>query len=61
MIECKIDAHVALLIHQAREGTPRSAALALERERFIDLFDGEDQREGVNAFLEKRKPVWKNA
>jgi enoyl-CoA hydratase/carnithine racemase len=48
------------LIHQAREGTPRAAALALERERFIDLFDGEDQREGVAAFLEKRKPVWKN-
>jgi len=48
------------LIHQAREGVPRDAALALERERFIDLFDGEDQREGVNAFLEKRKPVWKN-
>jgi enoyl-CoA hydratase/carnithine racemase len=49
------------LIHQARQGTPRNAALALERERFIDLFDGEDQLEGVNAFLEKRKPVWKNA
>jgi enoyl-CoA hydratase/carnithine racemase len=49
------------LIHQARRGTPRHAALALERERFIDLFDGADQQEGVNAFLEKRKPVWKNA
>ena len=49
------------LIHQARQGTPRSAALALERERFMDLFDGEDQQEGVKAFLEKRKPVWKNA
>lgn len=49
------------LIHEARNGTPRRAALALERERFIDLFDGEDQREGVNAFLQKRKPVWKNA
>lgn len=49
------------LIHQARQGTPRAAALALERERFVDLFDGADQREGVNAFLEKRKPVWKNA
>jgi enoyl-CoA hydratase/carnithine racemase len=49
------------LIHQAREGVPRGAALASERERFMDLFDGEDQREGVNAFLEKRKPVWKNS
>jgi len=49
------------LIHQARQGTPRSAALALERERFIDLFDGEDQQEGVRAFLDKRKPIWKNA
>lgn len=48
------------LIHQARQGTPREAALALERERFLDLFDGEDQREGVQAFLEKRKPVWKS-
>ena len=49
------------LIHQARLGTPRAAALAVERERFLDLFDGEDQQEGVAAFLEKRKPVWKNA
>jgi enoyl-CoA hydratase/carnithine racemase len=48
------------LIHQARLGTPRAAALAVERERFVDLFDGADQREGVAAFLEKRKPVWKS-
>jgi enoyl-CoA hydratase/carnithine racemase len=47
------------LIHQAREGTARHAALAVERERFVDLFDGEDQREGVNAFLEKRTPAWR--
>jgi enoyl-CoA hydratase/carnithine racemase len=46
------------LIHQARHGVPRSAALAVERERFVDLFDGPDQREGVNAFLEKRAPQW---
>ena len=49
------------LIHQARHGTPRGPALAVERERFIDLFDGADGLEGVTAFLEKRKPVWKNA
>ena len=47
------------LIHAARNGVPRAAALALEREHFIDLFNGPNQREGVNAFLEKRKAVWK--
>ncbi|HEY1999064.1 enoyl-CoA hydratase [Paraburkholderia sp.] len=46
------------LIHQARHGVPRSAALAVERERFVDLFDGPDQREGVQAFLEKRPARW---
>jgi enoyl-CoA hydratase/carnithine racemase len=48
------------LIHQARNGVPRSAALSAERERFMDLFESPDQAEGVSAFLEKRKPVWKN-
>jgi enoyl-CoA hydratase/carnithine racemase len=48
-----------ILIHQARVGVPRQAALALEREKFMDLFDAVDQREGVNAFLEKRAAVWR--
>ena len=48
------------LIHNARDGIPRRAGLALERERFMDLFDHGDQAEGVAAFLEKRKPAWKN-
>jgi len=48
------------LIHNARNGVPRRAGIALERERFMDLFDHGDQAEGVNAFLEKRKPEWKN-
>ena len=34
-------------------------AYAAERELFIDLFAGENQQEGVSAFLEKRKPEWK--
>ncbi len=48
------------LIHNARNGISRRAGLALERERFMDLFDFEDQSEGVSAFLEKRKPQWKS-
>ena len=34
--------------------------LVKERELFVRLFDTEDQTEGVQAFLQKRKPVWKN-
>lgn len=49
------------LIHQARQGVPRGAALCAERELFVDLFDGADQREGVSAFLEKRQPRWTSA
>jgi enoyl-CoA hydratase/carnithine racemase len=48
------------LIHNARNGIPRRGGLSLERERFMDLFEHEDQAEGVRAFLEKRKPDWKN-
>ena len=47
--------------NRTRNGVPRTAALAVERERFVDLFDGADQREGVNAFLEKRAPKWQGA
>lgn len=35
--------------------------LQLERDKFIALFDTQDQREGTNAFLEKRKPEWTNS
>jgi len=49
------------LIHNARNGIPRRAGLSLERERFMDLFDHGDTAEGVAAFLEKRKPEWKNS
>ena len=48
------------LIHTARDATiPRG--LVDERTKFVELFSTEDQREGVNAFLEKRQPEWKNA
>ncbi len=46
------------LIHAARQGVPRAAALSQERERFMDLFNHPNQLEGVNAFLQKRKATW---
>jgi len=39
---------------------PMAHALPLERELFVQLFDTQDQKEGVNAFLEKRKANWIN-
>jgi enoyl-CoA hydratase/carnithine racemase len=48
------------LIHTGRD-TVIASGLAGERDLFVELFSTQDQREGVNAFLEKRKPEWKNA
>ena len=47
------------LIHTGRD-TVIAQGLQGERDLFVELFSTEDQREGVNAFLEKRKPAWKN-
>ncbi|MCP5209272.1 MAG: enoyl-CoA hydratase [Hahellaceae bacterium] len=44
----------------AARGNPMQLVLPKEREYFVDLFDTEDQKEGVNAFLDKRKADWKN-
>ena len=48
------------LINGARHQPPQQVLVA-EREAFVALFDSQDQREGVNAFLNKRKPEWRNA
>ena len=45
------------LIQEGRH-SPRWANLMKEREQFIALFKGKNQKEGVQAFLEKRKPHW---
>jgi enoyl-CoA hydratase len=47
------------LINQAYE-TALSEGLHQERGEFYNLFATEDQKEGMKAFTEKRKPVWKS-
>jgi enoyl-CoA hydratase/carnithine racemase len=47
------------LIHGARSAAPQQM-LVREREAFVGLFETADQREGVAAFLGKRKPEWRN-
>ena len=44
----------------AARSQPMKSAYAMEREFFVKLWDSEDQKEGVGAFVEKRKPEWKN-
>lgn len=39
--------------------TPISTGLRIESELFKYIFETEDTREGIRAFLEKRKPNWK--
>ncbi|MCB1707522.1 MAG: enoyl-CoA hydratase [Halioglobus sp.] len=48
------------LVHTGRD-TVIASGLEGERDLFVELFSTTDQREGVNAFLEKRKPEWKNS
>lgn len=48
------------LIMAARSGNI-VGAYTKEREQFVKLWDTQDQKEGVGAFVEKRKPDWKNA
>ncbi|HLO33773.1 MAG TPA: enoyl-CoA hydratase-related protein [Anaerolineales bacterium] len=45
------------MINQAFE-RPLSDGLAEEKQQFYNLFATEDQKEGMKAFVEKRKPAW---
>ncbi len=61
----EIAARAPLAIRLAKESvnnaleTPLADGLADERRAFYMLFSTEDQKEGMAAFIEKRKPEWK--
>ncbi len=38
--------------------SPLSEGLVFERQSFFRLFDTQDQKEGMKAFVDKRKPIW---
>jgi enoyl-CoA hydratase len=46
------------MINQSFE-RPLTEAIYEERQEFYNLFNSEDQQEGMQAFIEKRKPAWK--
>jgi enoyl-CoA hydratase len=46
-------------INRAYE-TPLAEGVLFERRMFHSLFATEDQKEGMRAFVEKRKPAWKH-
>ncbi|NHB58991.1 enoyl-CoA hydratase [Acinetobacter sp. 194] len=60
-----IASYSPIAVQQIKEVTllgqdlPLTGALALERKAFQILFDTQDQKESVHAFLEKRKPHYR--
>ncbi|MBU2705719.1 enoyl-CoA hydratase [Zooshikella marina] len=55
---CSVKACKELI--SAAQHQPFHTVLPMEREAFLELFETADQKEGVNAFLEKRPAVWQN-
>lgn len=66
-IALEIAARAPVAVRQAKAlvngafDLPHAAHLAAERQAFSALFGTEDKREGISAFMDKRKPDWKGA
>jgi enoyl-CoA hydratase len=62
----KVASMSQVAIHMAKDAVNKSYELNLqeglnyEKRNFYLLFNTEDRVEGMNAFIEKRKPEWKN-
>lgn len=60
----KIAAHSSESLRRIKQAVnegmeqPLETGLELEAQLFADVFETEDVKEGVKAFLEKRKPVF---
>jgi enoyl-CoA hydratase len=63
----RISARPALAVRLAREAvqiafeTPFETGLGEERRLFAEAFASDDAREGMDAFIARRKPVWSHA
>jgi enoyl-CoA hydratase len=61
----EIAARAPLAVRMAKDAvnaafeTTLTEGLKAERRNFYPLFSTEDQKEGMQAFIEKRKPIWK--
>jgi len=45
---------------QAEQATPLEALQRINRLYLAEVMQSQDASEGLHAFLEKRKPAWKN-
>ncbi|HSG45327.1 MAG TPA: enoyl-CoA hydratase-related protein [Anaerolineales bacterium] len=60
----EIASHAPIAVRAAKKlinasfNSPLTSGLAEEKQTFYKLFDTEDQKEGMQAFVEKRKPNW---